>query len=235
MVAPSCRTNGAMRNGAMMGRDQRIALVTGASRGLGAAIAQSLGSRGWHVVAVARTVGGLEELDDRIRASGGSTTLAPMDVTVPEAMRQMAGAIAQRWGGLDLWAHCAIHAAPLTPASHIDAKDWDKSLAVNLEAFRQLIPLTELLLRARKGVALIPDDPRGGDRFHGSYGTTKAAQIALARSWQRENEKLGPRVVIWEPNPMATATRARFHPGEDRNRLASCATEAERVLTDILK
>lgn len=217
-----------------MEKQQKIALVTGASRGLGAAIANGLGSRGWHVVAVARTVGALEELDDRIRGAGGGTTLAPMDITQPEAMAQLASAILQRWGGLDLWAHCAIHAAPLTPAAHIDTKDWAKSVAVNLNAFRELIPLTEILLRNRNGVALIPDDPRGGDQFHGSYGSTKAGQIALARSWKSENARLGPRIVIWEPEPMPTATRARFHPGEDRDRLSTCVTEAERILTDIL-
>ena len=103
-----------------------LALVTGASRGLGAAIAEHLAARGCHVIAVARTQGALEELDDRIRASGGSATLAPMDVTDAAAMQQMVQAVAERWGGLDLWAHCAIHAAPLSPAPHIDGKDWAK-------------------------------------------------------------------------------------------------------------
>ena len=116
----------------------RIALVTGASRGLGAALAEGLARRGFHVLAVARTVGGLEELDDRIRASGGSATLAPMDVTDAAAMQQMVQAVAERWGGLDLWAHCAIHAAPLSPAPHIDGKDWSKSLLANVEVVRGL-------------------------------------------------------------------------------------------------
>lgn len=217
-----------------MSEHDKIALVTGASRGLGAALAESLAGRGWHVLAVARTVGALEELDDRIRKAGGSATLAPMDVGTPEAMVQLAQSVMGRWGGLDLWAHCAIHAAPLSPAGHIDAKDFQKSVDLNLVATRGLIQLFEPLLRARKGSALFLDDRRTGQKFFGSYGASKAAQIALARSWQAENETIGPRVVIAEPAPMPTALRARFFPGEDRARLTPCKTEAERILAALL-
>lgn len=198
----------------------RIALVTGASRGLGAALAEGLGARGWHVLAVARTTGALEELDDRIQAVGGKATLAPMDIAVSEAMAQLAAAVASRWGGLDLWVHAAIHAGPLSPAAHIDAKDWAKSVAVNVTATQVLIGLTEPLLRARKGRAVFFDDPRGGEKFFGAYGATKAAQMALARTWAAEGARLGPEVLIDTPPPMATALRARFFPGEDRSRLA---------------
>ena len=217
-----------------MTQNEKIALVTGASRGLGAAIAETLAARGWHILAVARTTGALEELDDRIRKAGGSATLAPMDVGTPEAMVQLAQAVAGRWGGLDLWAHTAIHAAPLSPAGHVDAKDFQKSVDLNIVTTRGLIALFEPLLRARSGTALFFDDARGGQKFFGSYGATKAGQIALARSWQLENEKIGPRVVIAEPAPMPTAVRARFFPGEDRERLTPCKAEAERILSDIL-
>lgn len=214
----------------MINTTQKLALVTGASRGLGAALAEELAGRGYHVLAVARTVGGLEELDDRIRSAGGSATLAPMDVTEAPAMQQLATAIGSRWSGLDLWAHCAIHAAPLAPAPQIDAKDWGKSVLLNIEVTRGLMALLEPLLRARDGTALFFDDPRAGQKFFGAYGATKAAQIALARSWQAENEKIGPRVVIAQPQPMATAVRARFFPGEDRAVLASSKDEAARIL-----
>ncbi|MBU3028507.1 SDR family NAD(P)-dependent oxidoreductase [Paracoccus marinaquae] len=210
--------------------EQKLALVTGASRGLGAALAEGLAARGYHVLAVARTVGGLEDLDDRIRAAGGAATLAPMDVTEAPAMQQLAEAIAGRWGGLDFWAHTAIHAAPLSPAPHIDGKDWAKSLLLNVEVVRGLMALLEPLLRARGGTALFFDDPRGGAKFFGAYGATKAAQIALARSWQAETASLGPRVVIAEPSGMPTALRARFFPGEDRAPLTPCKAEAERIL-----
>ncbi len=212
---------------------QKLALVTGASRGLGAALAEGLAARGYHVLAVARTVGGLEELDDRIRAAGGSATLAPMDVTEAGAMQQMAEAIAARWGGLDVWAHTAIHAAPLAPAGHIDGKDWARSLFANVEVVRGLIALLEPLLRQRSGRAMFFDDPRAGQKFFGAYGASKAAQIALARSWQAENATLGPKVVITTPAPMPTAVRARFFPGEDRTALTPCRDEAERLLSEL--
>lgn len=209
-----------------------IALVTGASRGLGAALAEALGAAGWHVVAVARTVGGLEELDDRIRAKGGAATLAPMDIGSDEAMRALCRGIFDRWGKADLWVHAAIHAAPLAPAGHLDLKDWEKSLAVNVRATGVLIPFVEPLLRAAwRGTALFLDDPRAGEKFFGAYGASKAAQIALARSWQAECAKIGPRVLIETPAPCATATRARFFPGEDRAALADIHDEAARLIT----
>lgn len=213
---------------------QKIALITGASRGLGAAMAEELAARGWHVVAVARTVGALEELDDRIKANrqpgGGAVTLAPMDVTRDDAMRHLCLSVHDRWGRADLWVHSAVHAAPLAPAAHLDARDWEKSITINLAATGLLIPMVEPLLRAaEKGTALFLDDPRGGQPFFGAYGATKAAQIALARSWQAETVRTGPRVLIETPAPMPTATRARFFPGEDRTRLADPRAEAARL------
>ncbi|THD84453.1 SDR family oxidoreductase [Aliigemmobacter aestuarii] len=214
----------------------RIALVTGASRGLGHHIAEQLALRGWQVVAVARTVGGLEELDDRVKAAGlpgaGQLTLAPMDITNDDAMRHLCRSIFDRWGKVDLWVHAAIHAAPLSPAGSLDLKDWDKSVAINIRATGVLIPMVEPLLLAApdRGTALFLDDPHAGAKFFGAYGSTKAAQIALAQSWQAETVRTGPRVLIETPAPLPTATRARFFPGEDRARLADVATEANRLV-----
>lgn len=218
----------------MSDKTEKLALVTGASRGLGAALAEGLAARGYHVLAVARTVGALEELDDRIRVAGGSATLAPMDVGEAPAMQQLAQAVQDRWGGLDFWAHCAVHAAPLSPVPHIDGKDWSKSMLINVEAVRGMIALLEPSLRARSGTAMFFDDNRAGQKFFGAYGATKAAQIALARSWQAETRTIVPRVVIAEPAPMPTAVRARFFPGEDRAGLANCRDEAERILAATL-
>jgi NAD(P)-dependent dehydrogenase (short-subunit alcohol dehydrogenase family) len=213
---------------------QKLALITGASRGLGAALAEQLALRGWHVVAVARTAGGLEELDDRVTAQkmpgAGGLTLAPMDVTNDDAMRHLCLSIHQRWGGLQLWAHTAVHAAALAPAGSLEAKDWDKSIAINIRATGQLIPLVEPLLRAGQGTALFLDDPRAGQKFFGAYAASKAAQIALAKSWAAETARIGPRVLIETPAPMPTATRARFFPGEDRSPLASPRDEAARLI-----
>ena len=209
----------------------RIALITGASRGLGAALAEALSPR-FHIVAVARTTGALEELDDRIKARGGEATLAPMDITQADAMAHLCRGIHDRWGHADLWLHTAIHAASLSPAGHIDAKDWNKSAAINATATATLIRMVDPLLRAApsSGRAVFFDDPRAGQPFFGAYGATKAAQIALARSWQAETARTGPRVDIVEPAPMPTATRARFFPGEDRAALTHPGSEAQRLL-----
>ncbi|MDR9393468.1 MAG: SDR family oxidoreductase [Roseovarius sp.] len=209
----------------------RIALVTGASRGLGAALGVAL-APSHHVVAVARTTGALEALDDDIRAAGGTATLAPMDVTDPGAMAQLCRSIHDRWGRIDLWAHTAIHAAPLSPADHIDAKDWTKSLEINVTAAGRLIAFAAPLLTA-ESTALFFDDPKAGEKFFGAYGATKAAQIALARSWQAETARTGPGIHVLTPAPMPTATRARFFPGEDRAPLADPREEASRILAQL--
>lgn len=209
----------------------KLALITGASRGLGAALAEAL-APSHHIIAVARTTGALEELDDRIKAAGGSATLAPMDITTPEAMATLCRGIHDRWGALDLWCHTAIHAAPLAPADHIDSKDFAKSIAGNVTATSTLINYVSPLL-GTAGQAVFFDDPRAGEKFFGSYGATKAAQIALARSWQAETASIGPLVHVVTPAPMPSATRARFFPGEDREALASARDEAARILGDL--
>ncbi len=209
----------------------KTALITGASRGLGAALAEALCAT-HHIVALGRTTGALEELDDRIQAKGGSATLAPMDVTNMDAMAQLCRSIYDRWGKLDLWAHTAIHAAPLAPTAFLDTKDWEKSVSSNVTATGQLIPFIAPLL-GDTGQALFFEDDHAGEKFFGAYGASKAAQIALARSWQAEAVKTGPKVHILSPAPMPTGTRARFHPGEDREALAPPHAEAARLLATL--
>jgi NAD(P)-dependent dehydrogenase (short-subunit alcohol dehydrogenase family) len=209
----------------------KTALITGASRGLGAALALELAPT-HHIIAVAKTSGALEELDDQVKARGGTATLAPMDITNDAAMATLCRGIYDRWGSLNLWMHAAVHAAPLAPASMIDAKDMSKSVAANITATATLITYIAPLLGS-KGVALFFDDPRAGQPFFGSYGATKAAQIALAQSWQTETAKTGPKVHIVTPDPMLTATRARFFPGEDRKPLAAPETQAKRILSEL--
>jgi len=213
----------------MSDRDTKTALITGASRGLGAALAEAL-APDYHVIAVAKTVGGLEELDDRIKAKGGQATLAPMDVTVPDAMAHLCRQIYDRWGALDVWAHTAIHPLALSPVDHIDDKHFDKAMTVNVTATKTLIQMVAPLLARPEAAALFFDDPHGGEKFFGAYAATKAAQMTLARAWAAETARLGPRVHILTPNPMPTATRARFFPGEDRDTLARPMAEADRLL-----
>ena len=211
----------------------KLALVTGASRGLGAALAEALAPE-YHILAVARTVGALEELDDRIKAKGGQATLAPLDITEDAAMQHLCRSTFERWGGAELWVHTAIHAAPLTPTPMIDGRDWKKSWEINVEATRRLIAYVSPLLLARPGArALFFDDPRGGAPYFGSYGATKAAQIALARSWAEETVRTGPRVEIHAPPPLSTATRGRFYPGEDRAALTRPAEAAASILAQL--
>ncbi|MCB5198355.1 SDR family NAD(P)-dependent oxidoreductase [Loktanella sp. TSTF-M6] len=210
----------------------KIALITGASRGLGAALATALAPT-HHIVAVARTVGALEELDDAVKAAGGQATLAPMDICVDAAMQQLCRGIFDRWGKLDLWIHTAIHAAPLAPAGHIGPKDLAKSLEVNVTATARLIGYVSPLLGAQ-GRAVFCNDHPAGQKFYGTYGATKAAQLALVNSWAAETVKTGPQVRLIDPAPMPTALRARFYPGEDRSALASPASEAARLLPEIL-
>ncbi len=216
----------------------RLALVTGASRGLGFAVGRALGAAGAHVVALARTVGGLEELDDAIKSAGtgGAATLVPLDLTDDPALERLGASIYERWGRLDLWVHTAIHAPALAPVGHIDARDLDRALAVNLRATQRLIRVLDPLLRLsdRGRAVFLTDEAGAGRRFHAAYRAAKQGQIEIATAWAREVEATpGLRVVFAAPPPMPTALRARFYPGERRDRLADTAAVAERLLAGL--
>ena len=208
----------------------KIVLITGASRGLGAALAIEIAKQHGHLIAVARTIGALEALDDQIKATGAEATLVPLDVTERSAVQQLGASIDARWGGVDLWVHTAIHAAPLTPANHIDPKDLQKSIDVNFIACQALIESVDPLLRAKAGRAVFVRDPQAKGKFFGTYGATKSAQTELFQHWGAEMADAGLAVTGFDANPMPTATRARFFPGEDKTALTSCADEAARLL-----
>ncbi len=210
--------------------DGQIALITGATRGFGYAAAVALAAEGAEVIAVGRTSGALEELDDAIKAVGGQATLVPLDITDDPGLQRLCLSVFERWGGIDLWLPSAIHADPLAPAAHVSQKDMDKSIAVNIRASQRLIVMLEPLLKAKNGTAIHLDDPKLGLLFFAAYGTTKAAQKALFDSWAAETVSVGPRVQSFTPAPMPTATRARFFPGEDKGGLSSTALEAARFI-----
>lgn len=208
----------------------RTALVTGASRGFGFACAAALGAAGAHVIALGRTTGGLEELDNRIAEAGGSATLVPLDICDDDGLARLGAAIHQRWGQLELWLHTANHPVALQPVEHIDAKELDQAIATGIRAFQRLIRVVDPLLRAAPApLALIAADDPAGRKFHGTYAAVKAAQSALTRAWAAES---GRRIVIAEiiPPPMPTALRGRFHPGEDRSALTPIDQAATRLL-----
>ncbi len=189
-----------------------------------------MGGLGAHVLALARTVGGLEELDEKISSTDGSATLIPLDVCDDPGLERLGAAVHDRWGRIDVWLHTAVHAAPLQPAEHIDAGELDQTVAVNIRAFQRLIRVVDPLLRlSDRPVALIAADDAGGAKFHGTYAAAKAAQSALTRAWAAES---GARITIAEvvPPPMPTALRARFHPGEDRAPLCPIEDAATRLM-----
>ena len=153
---------------------------------------------------------------------------------MPTPARPCAAAFGNDGRRADLWAHAAIHVAPLAPAAHLDPKDLTKSLATNVTATATLIAcMAPLLEAAEDGQAVFFDDPRAGAKFFSAYGATKAAQVSLARSWEAETARTGPRVTILTPPPMPTATRARFFPGENKSALTSPAAAARSILAAI--
>jgi len=206
-----------------------VALITGASRGLGAELAQIL-SQTHHIIAVSRTIGALEALDDQIKKCGGSSTLAPMDLTDEKAIAKLCRSIFDRWGKISLWAHTAIHAAPLGPVITIDSQDWEKSITINVTALTKLIPMVSPLLE-KNSKAIFFEDSTILKKFSSIYGATKAAQIHLVKTWKDECKSSGPQIYILQPNPMPTAVRARFYPGENRKNLQSVDIEAKRLVS----
>lgn len=218
--------------------DGRIALVTGASRGLGFATARELASQGAHVVALARTVGGLEALDEEIRTAGGSATLVPLDLGKAEDgdLERLAAALLDRWGKLDLWVHTAIAAPPLAPVEHIGAADLDRVLTVNVRAPQRLIRVLDPLLRKSEAGRVVHfRDTDGALRpNHGAYLSSKAAADVLFSAWgQTLAAASGARVIAAYPPPMATALRRRFHPGEDTTQLADPSVIAAGLVAEL--
>ncbi len=196
----------------------RLALVTGASRGIGYFTAIELAKAGAHVIACARTVGGLEELDDAIKAVGGTATLVPFDLSDMAAIDQLGGHIFERWGKLDIAVLNAGVLGVISPIGHVEAKVFDKVMTINVTATWRLIrSLEPLLVKSDQGRALILSSSAAHKckPFWGPYSASKAAVEALARTWAAETQRLPLRILSVDPGPTRTAMRAQAMPGEN--------------------
>lgn len=211
----------------------RLALVTGASRGIGYATARCLAGAGAHVVAVARTVGGLEELDDEINATGGSATLVPLDLRDFDGIDRMGASLYERWGKLDILVANAGVLGVITPLSHLDPKEWQSLLDVNLTANWRLIrSMDPLLHQSDKARAVflsssVASKPRA---YWGGYAITKAAVETMARTYALETQKSNVKVAIVNPGATRTAMRAKAMPGEDPATLPTPQHQAGKIV-----
>jgi NAD(P)-dependent dehydrogenase (short-subunit alcohol dehydrogenase family) len=211
----------------------RIALVTGASRGIGRATAKALAEAGAHIIAVARTVGGLEELDDEIRAVGGSATLVPLDVTDFDGVARLGAALHERHGRLDVLIGNAGIAGPSSPLGHIDLKAWNEVIAVNVTANFQLVRCMEPLLQrsdAGRAVFITSGAAPKATAYLGPYAVSKSAVETLARVWAHETASTAIRVNLFNPGPIRTRMRALVMPGEDPMTLDTPEQAAEFIV-----
>jgi NAD(P)-dependent dehydrogenase (short-subunit alcohol dehydrogenase family) len=214
----------------------RIALVTGASRGIGRALALALARRGAHVVALARTQGALDELDDEIGAMGGQATLVPCDLADFDALDRLGAALFERFGRLDVLVGNGGILGPLTPLAHADPKDWNKVMAVNVTANWRLIRSLDPLLRASSAGRALFITSGAAHRawmkpYWGPYAVSKAALEAIARTYAAETENTGSiKVMLANPGPLRTRMRALAMPGEDPATLRTPEEFAEKTV-----
>ncbi|RTL52819.1 MAG: SDR family oxidoreductase [Bradyrhizobiaceae bacterium] len=211
----------------------RIALVTGASRGIGYATARALAKAGAHVIAVARTQGGLEELDDAIRSEGGSATLVPLPVTDSDGIARLGAALHERHGKLDILVGNAGVAGTSSPLGHTDPKYWDQVMAVNVTANFHLIRCMEPLLKgsdAGRAVFITSGVATKATAYMGPYAASKAALDTLVRVWANETATTDMRVNLFSPGPIRTRMRATVMPGEDPMTLDTPEQVAEYIV-----
>jgi NAD(P)-dependent dehydrogenase (short-subunit alcohol dehydrogenase family) len=223
-------SEGAEREGRLAGK---VALVTGASRGIGAAVAVRFAAEGAHLVLAARTTGGLEEIDDRIRAVGGSATLVPLDLRELDRIDDLAAALYQRWGRLDILVGNAGEFGILSPLGHIPPKVWSEVVDINLNANWRLIRGLDPLLRAAaagRAIFVTSGVARGASPYWGAYAVSKAALEMLVRLYAAEIANTPVRANLIDPGIVRTRLRARAFPGENPARLPPPESVAEAFL-----
>lgn len=216
----------------------KLALVTGASRGIGAATAEALAAAGAHVILVARTAKALEDVEQRIHDAGGSATIAPLDLTDSESIAKLALAVAERWPALDMLVLNAAMLGSLGPVEHIDAKEFGRVLATNLFAPQALIAAFDPMLRRAKRadiVALTSSVGREPRAFWGAYGSSKAALETLVLAYADETEHAGKiRVHIVDPGATRTRMRQLAFPGEEPSSVKPPEDVAKAILDRLL-
>lgn len=212
----------------------KLALVTGASRGIGAATAEALGAAGAHVILTARTAGGLEEVEERIHAAGGTATIAPLDLAENDSIARLAEAIGGRWKALDILVLNAAMLGTLAPVPAIDAKEFARLLTLNIMAQQQMIAAFDPLLRgseAGRVVGLTSTVGQAPRAYWGAYGASKAALETLLLAYAEEVAKLSAiRVAIVNPGATATAMRQKAYPGEDQATLKVPSVVGDAIL-----
>jgi short-subunit dehydrogenase len=212
----------------------RLALVTGASRGIGAAIAEALAAEGAHVVLTARTAADLEQVEERIHEAGGSATIAPLDLTEQDSISRLAGAIGGRWEALDMLVLNAATLGTLGPVAQIDGKEFSKVLTLNLLAQQALLAAFDPMLRqseAGRVLAVTSSVGASPRAYWGGYGASKAALETLVLAYGQEVGNVTPiRVGIVDPGATATQMRARAFPGEDPATLKAPEAVGEAVV-----
>jgi len=211
----------------------RVAVVTGASRGIGRAAALAMAEAGAHVIAVARTQGALEELDDEINALGGSATLVPVDLTDFEALDRLGAAIHERWKKLDILLANAGTLGEIAPITHVDPKMWERVIGVNVTANWRLVRSFDPLLRASdagRAIFVTSGAAHNCKAYWGPYSISKAALEALARTYAAETETTAIRAMLINPGPLRTRMRQSAMPGEDPETLKTPEDLAPHIL-----
>lgn len=212
----------------------KVALVTGASRGIGAATAERLAAEGAHVVLTGRTAADLESVEERIHSAGGTATIAPLDLTESDSIAKLAQAVGGRWPALDILVLNAAMLGTLTPVAQIDGKEFNKVLTLNLLAQQAMIAAFDPLLRKSSDACVLVITSSVGRHpraFWGAYGASKAALETLLLSYAEEVRNVSPlRVAIVDPGATATVMRARAFPGEDPATLKPPSAVADAIL-----
>lgn len=198
--------------------ENKTVLITGASRGIGYSVALAFAREGAHVIAVARTEGALEELDDAIKSEGGSATLVPLDLTDYEGVDRLGAAIFERWGKLDVLIGNAGDLGVISPIGHVQPKDWHKAIDINVNANWRLLRSMDPLLQAAdagRAVFVTSGAAQKCNPFWGPYAVSKAALEALVKTYAAESANTNVRANLLSPGPVRTAMRAKAMPGED--------------------